>query len=84
MSGTYVVLGEVLKIVREYAVVRASILPSLMEHVYDLKGSHVGHVSDVFGPVEGFYVVVRIDPGAPRLAPGEKLFVKVKKEQVKS
>ncbi len=84
MSDTHVVLGEVLKIVREYAVVRASIMPSLMEHVYDLKGSHIGHVSDVFGPVEGFYVVVRIDTRAPRLAPGEKLFLKAKREQVKS
>jgi hypothetical protein len=35
MSDTHVVLGEVLKIVREYAVVKASSLPSLMEHVYD-------------------------------------------------
>jgi rRNA processing protein Gar1 len=51
MSDTHVVLGEVLKIVREYAVVKASSLPSLMEHVYDLEGSHVGYVSDVFGPV---------------------------------
>ncbi len=73
-------LGELFRTVREHAVVKASHVPALMAEVFDARGVHVGHVSDVFGPVESVYVVVRLSPGARSIPIGEPLFVKTRDE----
>jgi rRNA processing protein Gar1 len=73
-------LGELFRTVREHAVVKASLVPALMEEVFDSRGVHVGHVSDVFGPVGSVYVVVRLSPGAKSIPVGEPLFVKARDE----
>lgn len=69
-------LGELYRIVRGHAVVKASLVPALMEEVLDSRGAYLGHVSDVFGPVGSVYVVVKLSPSAPSPSPGEPLFIK--------
>lgn len=67
-------LGELFKLLPRICVLKTSVMPELGENVYTEDGKVVGYVSDVFGPVTGFYIVVRLTEELEELKIGSTLY----------
>ena len=65
-----VVLGDVVKRFRDSVLVVSKEPLPIGTKVYSERGE-VGYVSDVFGPKDGVYVLVRLEGGQP---PGKRLY----------
>lgn len=66
-QGEYVVLGEFVRTVGEHVLLRGGkVVPKIGEAVYDGEMRQVGYVADVFGPVNEFYVLVRLTSKSPK------------------
>lgn len=71
-------LGEVFRIFRGSILLKGIVVPRLGETVYTTNGEVVGYVSDIFGKISGFYIVVRLTGEKVKVGIGEKLYLQGK------
>ncbi|MEM0381123.1 MAG: hypothetical protein QXQ48_02985 [Nitrososphaerota archaeon] len=71
-------LGEVFRILQRLAVLKGGTLPELSETVYTGDGRAIGYVSDIFGKIDSFYIVVRLTSDDVEVKLGERLYLKGK------
>ncbi|GBC70593.1 hypothetical protein HRbin02_00361 [Candidatus Calditenuaceae archaeon HR02] len=71
-------LGEVFRIFRGSVLLKGSVVPRLGETVYTTDGEVIGYVSDIFGKISGFYILVRLTSEKIEVEIGEKLYLQGK------
>lgn len=71
-------LGEVFRIFQGSVLLKGHVMPRLGDTVYTTDGRTIGYVSDIFGKISGFYIVVRLTGEKIELKIGEKLCLQVK------
>ncbi|MEM0445348.1 MAG: hypothetical protein QXY54_05220 [Nitrososphaerota archaeon] len=74
-------LGELFRLLPRTGVLRGNKMPELGEEVYTKDGRSIGYVSDVFGPINGFYIVVRLTSELQELERGSILYRKAGRGQ---
>ncbi|MEM0482097.1 MAG: H/ACA ribonucleoprotein complex subunit GAR1/NAF1 [Nitrososphaerota archaeon] len=68
-------IGEVFRIFQGSILLKGNAIPKLGDTVYTTDGKVIGYVSDIFGRISGFYIVVRLTGEKLDLKIGEKLYL---------
>ncbi len=71
-------LGEIFRILRGSVLLKGNVMPRLGETVCTTDGKAIGYVSDIFGKISGFYILVRLTSEKLELKIGEKLYLQGK------
>lgn len=79
-------LGRVLRHLegKEEVIVRSKQAPKIGEEALDGDGKIIGEISDVFGPVDGPYAVIRLTQKKKDISPvlkSKKVFLEEKREK---
>lgn len=72
LGERFIMIGELYRVNAQRVLLSGKSVPEIGEKVYDSRLKEVGYVSDVFGPVDGFYIAVKRVKQGEEIVLGEK------------